>query len=48
MNNKFIHLTNNSIGAYYKVFDKSHIKGNMFFQDDLRNYLKAQENADIF
>jgi len=31
--NKFIHLTNNSIGAYYKDFDKSHIKGNMFFQE---------------
>lgn len=33
VSNKFIHLTNNSIGAYYKDFDKSHIKGNMFFQD---------------
>jgi hypothetical protein len=33
ISNKFIQLTNNSIGAYYKDFDKSTIKGNMFFQD---------------
>lgn len=30
--NKFIHLCNNSIGAYSKDFNKSHIKGNMYFQ----------------
>lgn len=48
VSNKFIHLTNNSIGAYYKDFDKSHIKGNMFFQDDFRNYLKDLEGYDVF
>jgi tubulin monoglycylase TTLL3/8 len=48
ISNKFIHLTNNSIGAYYKDFDKSAIKGNMFFQDDMRTYLKEKEGYDVF
>ena len=48
VSNKFIHLTNNSIGAYYKDFDKSAIKGNMFFQDECRDYLKELEGYDVF
>ena len=42
VNNKFIHLTNNSIGAYHKNFSNSHIKGNMFFQEEFSNYLQEK------
>ena len=48
VSNKFIHLTNNSIGAYYKDFDKSSIKVNMFFQEEFRCYLKEKESVDVF
>lgn len=40
VSNKFIHLTNNSIGAYHKAFNNSHIKGNMFYQEEFAGYLQ--------
>ena len=33
VSNKFIHLTNNCIGMHSKDYEKSHIKGNMFFMN---------------
>lgn len=48
VSNKFIHLTNNSIGSKNKNFADSHIKGNMFFQEDFINYLKETEGSDVF
>lgn len=48
ISNKFIHLTNNSIGAYYKDFEKSEIRGNMFFQQQFSSYLNETYSRDIF
>jgi tubulin monoglycylase TTLL3/8 len=48
VSNKFIHLTNNSIAAYSKEFDSSHIKGNMFFQSEFEQFLKETTGKDVF
>lgn len=48
VSNKFIHLTNNSIGAYHKKFQDSHIKGNMFFQEEFVEFLQDKEGYDVF
>ena len=48
VSNKFIHLTNNSIGALHKGFDKSEIKGNMYSQDQFKDFIKEKEGSDVF
>ena len=48
ISNKFIHLTNASIGTTYKEFEKSPIKGNMFFQEEFQEFLIEKEKTDIW
>ena len=48
VSNKFIHLTNNTIGTKNTQFENSHIKGNMFFQDEFSQHLQQQEGYDVW
>ena len=43
VSNKFIHLTNNAIGSHSKRVENSHIKGNMFFQEEFASFLQEKE-----
>ncbi len=43
LNNKFIHLTNNSIVKYSNKFDNSEIEGNMWTCEEFENHLKVLE-----
>jgi len=41
-------LTNNCVASVSKDHDNSHIKGNMFFQEEFSDWLKEKEGSDIF
>jgi len=45
VSNKFIHLTNNTIGKNHKENKNSHIKGNMMFQEEFQDYLMDLEGG---
>lgn len=48
LNNRFIHLTNNSIAKYSEQFEKSEIEGNMWSMQEFINYLIAATGEDVF
>lgn len=46
---KFIHLTNNSIGKYAKTSNVTHdIEGNMWCLEEFQNYLSEEFGWDVW
>jgi len=49
LEDKFVHLTNNSIGKYSEHFDNSEIEGNMWTCDEFQQHLKKKHGGqDVF
>ncbi|CAD8096838.1 unnamed protein product [Paramecium sonneborni] len=46
--NKFAHLTNNAIAKHSQKFYESDIKGNMWTQEELQQYLFEENGWDVF